>query len=304
MADIGDVQEDQEEEEQEEEEEQSSSNSEVVPRDPRLKYLLEKFTPEAIDTLIGMAKNTQAKDSCEMVHLKGVAPDFKGDFVNFVLKDSIYTEMISEAPDFTMRFEAVPIGPLKKVLPKDAAEVRAMDENLTLISQNLQVAIKYLVHGLSATDRHTDEAVSDGLFCGLCLTAHAFSALQVERHTTAALRSRIVEATAGSQVPTVVQKVKKSFFRPGGGGAEAPPPEEEEEDDEEDLARMRRKRRDRKRWFTSSSTPHRLAEFRRPKPKFYRPYSPGRPARPPFRGRERRRGRGNGRGRGRAADPP
>jgi hypothetical protein len=231
-----------------------------------------------------LAEGSSSSDSFELRSLKEVAPGFRGDFINFTLKDTVYTEMEKEAPGFPLEFPAAEIMPLRKMVPKDVTEMKAMDEKLTSISKGLQVALKYQVQALMSIDPTVDEDIADGVFCGLCITAHAFSALQVERHTTPQVRGRISEAVSGSQVPEIVKKAKKSFFRNKGGASEAPPSDGEEEEEE---PMVKKRREPRKRWFMG----------KRPQPgpyypqtgrvRFYRP--PGRS----FRGRGRGRGRGS-----------
>jgi hypothetical protein len=276
----------QEQHEQESEEEGSESEQESQSKDIRLAYILQALTPQTLRRLVTLAEGSSSSDSYEMRTLKEVAPGFRGDFINFTLKDTVYAEMSKEAPEYPAQFPVAEITPLKKTVPKDAAEVRAMDEKLTLISKGLQVALQYQVQALMSLDSGVDEQISDGIFCGLCMTAHAFSALQLERHTTPAVRGRISEAVTGSQVPEIVKKIKKSFFRSKGGSSEAPPSDGEEEEDE---PMVKKKREPRKRWFMG-----RRPEAGPPLPqrggfRFYKPRRPGRP----FRGRGRGRSRGN-----------
>jgi hypothetical protein len=286
-----------EEREQESENEEAISGSGSDATDPEVAAMLKELTPAKIRKLLKLADEPAGRESQEMSSLKEVAPGFKGDFINFTLKDTVYAEMVKESPGCSMEFPMVEIAPLKKVYPKDAAEVKASDESLALISKGLQVAIQYQLENLQSTHDGLDPALTDGIFCGLCLTAHAFSALQLERHTNAHWRGRISEATSGSQEPKIVQQIKKKFFRKGGGSPEAPPADE---DDSESEPMVKQKRPEFKRkWWLSRRSRASLPPSKREEVYFYRPHVPGTPV------RFHNRGRGHGRGRGRgAARPP
>jgi hypothetical protein len=279
-----------EDEEHEAQEEQEESQEERRQKKLKLAYILETFTPQRVERLLTLAEGPASSDTFELRSLKEVAPGFKGDFINFTLKDTVYTEMEKEAPGFPLEFPTAEIIPLKKIVPKDATEMKAMDEKLTLISKGLQLALRYQVQALLSIDPTVEEDVADGVFCGLCMTAHAFSALQVERHTTPQVRGRISEAVSGSQVPEIVKKIKKSFFRNRGGGSEASPSDGEEEESE---PMVKRKREPKKRWFLGRRPQPGPFNLQRGRVRFYRP--PGRA----FRGRGRGRGRGT-----QAAGPP
>jgi hypothetical protein len=271
--------------EREPEEEEEESDQETRQQKLRLAYILEAFTPQRLERLLTLAEGSSSSDTFELRSLKEVAPGFRGDFINFTLKDTVYTEMEREAPIFPLEFPTAEITPLRKIVPKDATEMKAMDEKLTLISKGLQLALRFQLQALKSIDPTVDEQISDGLFCGLCMTAHAFSALQLERHTTAAVRGRISEAVSGSQVPEIVKKIKKSFFRSKGGSSEAPPSDGEEEE-EEPMAK--KKREPRRRWFLGKRPQPGPYYPQRGRVRFYR----GPPGRS-FRGRGRGRGRGN-----------
>jgi hypothetical protein len=264
--------------------EDSDSGSE----DEQLRQLMRMLTPDRIRALLELSEKKVGDDSQEMANLKEVAQDFKGDFVNFTLKDTAYADIVREAPEFTQEFRAAEIAPLRRIPPKDAAEARAMDENLAVISKNLQLAIRYLCSLLRKIYDEMDPEITDGIFCSLCLTAHSFAALQVERHTTAALRGRISDAVTSSQMPSVVKKAK-TFFRGGGGGREPSPSEEDDSDGV--LRRKKRPPEKQRRWSTGRHLPihYRAAQFG--PPRFYHPWQP--------------RGGGRGRGRGhRGGEPP
>jgi hypothetical protein len=254
----------------------------------RFRQLMRMLTPDAVKTLLELSAKKVGDDSQEMVNLKEVAQDFKGDFVDFTLKDTVYADMVREAPEFTQEFRAAEIAPLRRTSSKDAAEVKAMDENLAVISRNLQFAIRYLCSLLRKIYDEMDPEITDGIFCSLCLTAHSFAALQVERHTTAALRGRISDAATGSQVPSVVKKAK-TFFR-GGGGGRGPSPSDEDDSDGV-LRKKKRPPEKQRRWSTGRHLPihYRAAQYG--PTRFYHPWQP--------------RGGGRGRGRGhRGGEPP
>jgi Ni/Co efflux regulator RcnB len=268
-------------------EEDSASDSEADR--VRVRRILRMFTPETVEALLELTAKKVGDDSQKMANLKEVAQDFKGDFVNFTLKDTVYADMVKDAPEFTHEFRAAEVAPLRRTAPKDAAEVKAMDENLTVISKNLQLAIRYLCSLLRRIYDELDPEITDGIFCSLCLTAHSFSALQVERHTTAALRGKISDAATGSQVPSVVKKAK-TFFRGGGGGREPSPSDEDDSDDV--LRKKKRPPEKQRRWSTGRNLPiqYRMAQYG--PTKFYQ-WQP------------RGGGRGRGRGRGyRRGEPP
>jgi hypothetical protein len=279
---------DQEEQEQESEEEQSQSGSEPEPMDPRLAWILDNLTPDNFHRLMQLTEDRPRGDTYEMAGLKEVAPGFKGDFINFTLKDTVYADMAKEAPDYPVQFPVIDITPQKKVYPKDVAEVRAMDEKLTFIAKTLQLALQYEVSALISTDDRMDENITDGVFCGLCMTAHALSALQLERYTTAQWRGKIAEVSPGSQVPDIVKKIKKSFFRGKGGSAEEPPSEDEEEEAPEPMGKARRTQK--RRWFTQRRPRGRTAPSYKGGFRLYQPHPGLLPSKLPFRGRGRGRG--------------
>jgi hypothetical protein len=271
--------------------EQEAPGSDDEAPNPRVARMLNSLSADEFLALIDLAKKSSAKDSREMKALKDAAPEFSGDFINFVLKESLLADILKEAPSFPMFIEKSVIPPLKRVAAKDATEVKAMDERLAEISANLQVAIQYLYQALSNLEAPMPDAVVDGVFCGLCMTAQSFAALQVERHTTPTLRGRISEAASGSQVPSIVKQAQK-FFRGDGGSTELPTADTD--DGFEPMVKKKRERRPA--FYNMDRSLVRTPRAPQPGPKFFQPYSYGRGARNP--------GRGYGRGRGFGADRP
>jgi hypothetical protein len=214
-----------------------------------------KFTAQRVEQLLTLAIKQEKIDSPLMATLKGVSPGFKGDFVNFKLKDAALTEMTTNIPETPPDYPFVDIQPVKRPMAKDAAEVRAMDVCLTEVAKNLQASIKILLTTLVDLDADVDDSVAEGMFRGLCLTANAFARLQIERHTTPILRTKITDAAASSEVPEIVRKAKKqTFFRGEAGGAGHPSSKSQSDDDDMDEP-MRPKRRSQfggsQRMFTS-----------------------------------------------------
>jgi hypothetical protein len=120
-----------------------------------------------------------------------------------------------------------------------------MNIALTKVARRLQLAIKYLLVAVEATDDGVDVSISESLFRGLCLAGDAFSTLQVERFTTPSTRRRIQVSTTDSQIPLVVQKAQKDlFFRSGAGAKRATSPSPEESDESLSDIPMRKKKRD------------------------------------------------------------
>jgi hypothetical protein len=236
--------------EHEEEEESESSEEHPFPLPKEQEDLIwaglrETFPPGTVGKLLQMAAKKVKKESPIFSALKEVCPNFKGDFVNFALKEASFNEIMTTLPEIPEGFVFVDIQPLKKPAAKDAQEVRAADLALTEVAKTLQAALRCFLAALDAAPETCDYVCSEGLFRGICLAANALGALQVERHTTAMLRAKISEETPGSEVPVIVQKVKKrSFFRTEAGGRRHPSSNSESSDDGEAEEPMRKKKRD------------------------------------------------------------
>jgi hypothetical protein len=216
----------------------SEHEEEEIPQFPgptqaQIDELFRGLTSERLQKLIRIADKVKEEESPIMKALRDIDPDFKGDFVNFKVKDITYAEFSTQVPDLPEGFPFLELEPVEKVVQRDTEDLKAMNLVLTGVAKRLQLAIKYLLTALDATDDGVETGVSEGLFRGLCLTGDAFSTLQVERFTTPRTRKTIAVSRTDSQIPLVVQKAKKDlFFRSGAGASRAASHSADEEEDE------------------------------------------------------------------------
>jgi hypothetical protein len=268
------------------EQEQHNMADRLRPSEAEMAELLRGLTTVRIHKLIRMADKIKEEESQTLKALKEVDPNFKGDFVNFQLKEVTYTDLVSEVPDIPEEFPFLEIQPVERVVQRHAEDLKAMNIVLTRVAKRLQLSIKYLLAALEAMDDHVDVVVSESLFCGLCLAGDAFSTLQVKRYTTPSTRRRIAVSTIDSQVPLVVQKARKDlFFRSRAGAKTAaslsPDSSEDDSDFDSDFA-MRPKKRNafnRKRFFPRQRKSRRRQRRVFEAPKYFQPKSRWKPTR-------------------------
>jgi hypothetical protein len=271
-----------------EEEQQEDSASTT---DKRTLELLRGITPRQMQKLLSMIPEDEGPIHATLEALQRVAPTFKGNFTDFNLKDSVYKEFVEGGPEMPDEFAKPIIVPVKQIFPRDAEDLRQMDESLTEIAQSLLVSAQYLIDALESTTDTMDESLTEGLFRCLCLTGNAITKLQVERMMHPKMRNRISELTESSQVPSIVKKAMKDkgFFR-GKAGESTPSRDSNSDDDSETDPPMRKKKRDHRKYKFKNFKPP-----RRPAPRWSKPpfggsrYFKGRrrqapPRRPQFEG--------------------
>jgi hypothetical protein len=223
-----------------------------------------KMTPQKLQRLSKLVEEEEEPPSPTMEALKSVAPGFKGKFSDFKLEHQAYEDFMKGVPDVPEELNTASIVPIAKHLPKDVADVRAMDESLMEISRNLKCAMGYAIVALDEDGPILDPDVSECMFRCLCLTASAFARLQVERHTTPVIRKSVTDSETNDQLPKVIQQAKKAFFRAGAGGKPSSHPKQEDDDDDDGLP-MRKKKRDifrgTRRSFSADTSRGRTGQF-------------------------------------------
>jgi hypothetical protein len=273
-------------EEETSEQEQHNISDRLRPSDAEMAELLRGLTTERVQKLIRMADKIKEEEGQTLKALKEMDPNFKGDFVNFQLKDVTYADLLTEVPDTPEEFQFLEIQPVEKVVQRDTEDLKAMNIVLTRVAKRLQLSIQYLLAAMEAMDDHVDVVISESLFCGLCLAGDAFSTLQVERFTTPSTRKRIAVSTTDSQVPLIVQKARKDLFfrsRAGAKTAASPSPDSSAEDSDfdSDFA-MRPKKRNafnRKRFFPRQRKQRRRQQRVWEAPKYFQPKPRWKPTR-------------------------
>jgi hypothetical protein len=241
----------------------------------RIAAIFEGLTTERLQKLIRLADKSKEDDSVTMKALKEMDPDFKGDFVNFKLKEAIVADLVSEMPDIPDEFPFLEIEPIERVVQRDGEDLKAMNLALTKVAKRLQLAIKYLLVAVEACDDSVGVTIMEATFRSLCLAGDAFSTLQVERFTTPSTRKSIAVATSSDQVPLVVQRARKeAFFRSGAGakGAASHAPESGDDESVSDSDTSTRSwGRDRRQFAPRNRRPRRLRRMALEKPKYFAP---------------------------------
>lgn len=222
--------------------------------------ILARVTPSRMQKLLALIPDDEEDERPVLEALQRISTTFKGNFADFILKDSLYKEFMDGAPSMPEEFPQPTIAPVKQIVQRDAEDLRQMDETLAEIARSLFASIAYLVDALHETTEVSDEVFTEGLFRSLCLTGDALTKLQVERMMHPKMRTRISELTDSSQVPSIVKKVRKEsgFFRPKAGESKAPSRDSNSDgDDEETDPPLRKKKRDHRRYKQRSFRPPR-----------------------------------------------
>jgi hypothetical protein len=201
------------------------------------------MTPQKLQKLSKLVEEEEEPPSPTMEALQSVAPGFKGKFSDFKLEQQVYEDFMKGLPDVPQELSTTTIVPVARHLPKDVADVRAMDESLMEISRNLKSAMGYAIVALDDAGSLLYPDVGECMFRCLCLTASAFARLQVERHTTPVIRKTVTDSETNDQLPKVIQQARKAFFRTGAGAKSSSHPKQADDDEDDDLP-MRKKKRD------------------------------------------------------------
>jgi hypothetical protein len=111
------------------EQEETSEQEEVRisdahrPSKAAMEELLRGLTSERLQKLIHMADKMKEEESQTFKALKDVDPNFRGDFVNFRLKDITYADLVSEVPEPPEGFPFLEIEPVERVVQRDADDL-------------------------------------------------------------------------------------------------------------------------------------------------------------------------------------
>jgi hypothetical protein len=218
--------------------------SEDTKADKFLMDFFAKMTPRKLQKLSKLVEDDDEPPSPTMEALKSVSPGFKGRFSDFKLEQQAYDDFMKGLPDVPEELNTASIIPVTRHMAKDAADVRAMDESLMEISRNLKSAMGYAIVALDEAGPLMYPDVGECMFRCLALTANAFARLQIERHTTPALRKTVTDSETNDQLPKVIQLARKAFFRTGAGAKSSSHPKQSDDDDDEGDPPMRKKKRD------------------------------------------------------------
>jgi hypothetical protein len=145
-----------------------------------------------------------------VTELNRVAPGFNGHLLDFNL-DSKYSRLfMKETPEPSDAISIPRVKENETVFAKDLKEAKALDATICEASNRLLCASSYTLDALQSLKDVSDPRVPEYLFRSLCLTSSATSMLEVERHLRPGDRPRVKEQVARSDMPTVIQDVRRA----------------------------------------------------------------------------------------------
>jgi hypothetical protein len=165
---------------------------------------------------IGQAiKDSRAKTSTQsmMDDMKKVAPDFKGQILDFQLDDKFTRQFLRDAPDPPTDISIPTVKEADTIYPRDVKEAKAMDQTLTDISNRLLGATSYLLDVLQSLTEESDKRLGEYIFRAMALTASGAAALEVERLLRPGDRDRVGAHASSATMPSVIQDVRKTPVR-------------------------------------------------------------------------------------------
>jgi hypothetical protein len=141
--------------------------------------------------------------------LKRVSPTFQGHILDFSLDPRYLKIFLKEKPDAPEDISVPRVREADVVYSKDEGEAKELDSTLTEASNRLLAVSLYLMEVLQALDDKSDEKLTENLFRALCLTASTTSMIEVERLLRPGDRSKVKDHSARSDMPSVIQDVRR-----------------------------------------------------------------------------------------------
>lgn len=156
--------------------------------------------------------------------MKRVAPGFQGQILDFHLEDKHVKTFQRDVPDPPVDIIMPTVKPLDIVYARDMKEAKALDSTLCEVSNRLLAATGYLMDVLQNLSDVSDKKLAEFIFRSMCLTASATSMVEVERLLRPGDRDRIRFQVGSTEMPSVIQEVRRTTLTTTMAPAAAPLP--------------------------------------------------------------------------------